>query len=140
MRRRLVSSFEGLGNVAQERGSVDVRQSLYERHHSALFVSKALGWHPVAQQTRGEILHVHAGKDGSIRAVLHSRDCEIVLEKGWGQRHALSGAGLVKHITGIYIPGNYILVYAPRNEAEIEVAIAMVKASIQFMTESRNQL
>jgi hypothetical protein len=140
IRRKLISRFEELGSVAQDRGLVDIKQSLYERQHSALFVSEALKWHPVAQQTRGEISHIHAGKDGSIHVVLHPRDCATVLEKGWGQRHALSGADLLKRITGIYIPINYVLVYAPRNEAEIEVAMAIVKASIQFMTESRDQL
>jgi hypothetical protein len=140
MRQKLTSRFEELGNVAQQRGLVEIKQSLYERHHSALFVSEALKWRPVAQQTRGEISHVHVGKDGSIHVVLHPKDCEIVLEKGWGQRHALSGASLLRHIMDVYIPVNYVFIYAPRNEAEIEVAMAIVKASIQFMTESRDQL
>jgi hypothetical protein len=82
MRQKLISRFEELGNVAYERGLVDVKQSLYERHHFALFVSKGLKWRPVAQQTLGEISHVHAGTDGSIHVVLHPKDCETVLEKG----------------------------------------------------------
>jgi hypothetical protein len=52
------------------------------RHHSALFVSNALMWHDVVQQTRGEISHIHTGKDGAIHAILHRRDCEMVLGKG----------------------------------------------------------
>jgi hypothetical protein len=46
----------------------------------------------------------------------------------------------LKRITGVYIPVNYVFIYAPRNEAEIQVVMAIVEASIQFMTESRDQL
>jgi hypothetical protein len=140
MRQRLITRFNALGETAQKRGLVEIKQSLYERHHSAFFVSKSLDWHVTAQQTRGEVSHVHAGKDGSIHVVLHSKDCKVVLEKGWGQRHALSGVDFMKRVAGFSLPVNYILIYAPRNEAEIEIAMVIVKASIQFMTGSREQL
>jgi hypothetical protein len=58
MRQRLIVRFQELGNVAQDGGLVEMKQSLHERHHAALFVS----------QTRGELSHVHAGKDGSTMA------------------------------------------------------------------------
>jgi hypothetical protein len=140
MRQRLITRFEALGRVAKERGLVDVKTSLYERQHSALFVSQNVEWPPVAYQSRGEISHIHAGKDGSIHVVLHPRDCMTVLEKKWGQRHALSGVESIKRVAGFAIPLNYILIYAPRDDAELEATMSIVKASIQYMTGSREQL
>jgi hypothetical protein len=32
------------------------------------------------------------------------------------------------------IPSEYLLIYAPRNDAEIEIVIEIVSASIKFMT------
>ncbi|OAK98152.1 hypothetical protein IQ06DRAFT_295514 [Phaeosphaeriaceae sp. SRC1lsM3a] len=140
MRQRLITRFEALGSVAKERGLVDVKMSLYERQHSALFVSENVEWQPIAHQSRGEISHIHAGKDGSIHVVLHPKDCMTVLEKKWGQRHALSGAESLKRIAGFSIPINYVLVYAPRDDAELEVAMTIIKASIQYMTGSKEPL
>jgi hypothetical protein len=45
-----------------------MKQSLHERHHAALFVSKALKWDELTQQSCRELSHVHAGKDGSTMA------------------------------------------------------------------------
>jgi hypothetical protein len=68
MRQRLIVRFQELGNVAQDRGLVEMKQSLHERHHAALFVSKALKWDELTQQSCRELSHVHAGKDGSTMA------------------------------------------------------------------------
>ena len=137
IRQKLIASFEQLGHQAQVKGLIEVRQSLFERQHSALFVSKTREWHSLAQQTRGEISHIHAGLDGSIHVVLHPTDCRRVIESGWGQRHGLDGVTVLKKIAGFSLPVNYVLIYAPRDEAEIEVAMMIVKASVGFMTGAR---
>jgi hypothetical protein len=59
--------------------------------------------------------------------------------KDRGQRHTWSGANFLKR-AGVFIPISHVLVYAPRNKGEIKVAMAIVKASIQYMSESRDQL
>lgn len=140
MRQKLVSRFDAVGQAAQSKGLVEVKQSLLERHHDALFVSKVLPWHPVTVQTRGEIAHIHAGKDGSNHFVLHPKDCAEVIEKGWGQRHAFSGADILKRVLGFSLPVNYVLVYAPRDDAEVEVALMILRASIRYMTASQESL
>ncbi|KAF2712572.1 hypothetical protein K504DRAFT_372262 [Pleomassaria siparia CBS 279.74] len=139
-RKELIIRFEQLGQQAQAKGLVEVRQSLFERQHSALFVSKARDWHSVAQQTRGEISHVHAGLDGSIHVSLHPTDCKRVISMGWGQRHALDGIAVLKKMVGASLPVNYLLIYAPRDEVEIEVAMTIVRASVDFMTWTRDTL
>jgi hypothetical protein len=140
VRQELIDRFAELGNKAEQKGLVEVRQSLYERRHSALFVSKTRDWHALAQQTRGEISHVHAGLDGSIHVMLHPADCNKLFESGWAQRHAFSGVGMIKFLVGASLPVNYVLVYAPRDKAEIDIAISIVKASIQFMADTRESL
>ncbi|KAJ4369227.1 hypothetical protein N0V83_006312 [Neocucurbitaria cava] len=130
-REKLIARFQALGEAAQAKGLVDIKQSLYERRHAALFVSSTRAWHPVAQRSRGEIAHVHAGLDGSIHVTLHPGDCKKVIEAAWGQRHGLAGVGSRK-IPGS-LPVNYVLVYAPRDEAELDIVLAVVRASVAFM-------
>ncbi|KAF2257455.1 hypothetical protein BU26DRAFT_44128 [Trematosphaeria pertusa] len=140
VRQKLIRRFAELGERAQQMGLVDVKRSLYERQHVALFVAATREWHGVARETRGEISHVHAGLDGSIHVVLHPADCKKVIERGWGQRHAFSGAAVLRKLFGFSLPVNYVLVYAPRDEAEVDVTLSIVTASIQFMTGTRAAL
>ncbi|KAF2678625.1 hypothetical protein K458DRAFT_394676 [Lentithecium fluviatile CBS 122367] len=140
VRQKLIERFAALGTKAEQKGLVEVRQSLFEGHHTALFVSKTRDWHALARQTRGEISHVHAGLDGSIHVVLHPADCNKLFETGWAQRHAFSGVGAIKLLVGASLPVNYVLCYAPRDEAELDIALAIVKASIQFMARTRESL
>lgn len=103
-----------------------------------------------------EIAHVHGGNDHSLHVVLAPADCmypvscemlkrlvlmwnqgKRIIESGWGQRHAFSGSSAMKFLslgTRPDIPAEYILIYAPRTEAEIETVMHIVSASIKFMT------
>ncbi|KAF2636488.1 hypothetical protein P280DRAFT_152362 [Massarina eburnea CBS 473.64] len=138
MRKRLIDRFAELGRKAQEKELVEVKQSFYERQHSALFVSPRRNWHTVAEQTNGELSHVHAGLDGTIHVVLHPKDCKKVLDNGWGQRHAFSGSTLLQRVPRARLPVNYLLIYAPRDDAELDVALRIVEAAIQFMAGTRD--
>ncbi|KAF4338521.1 hypothetical protein FBEOM_7560 [Fusarium beomiforme] len=100
-----------------------IATSLAERHGPALFVASEKPSHPVAKRTRGEIGHMH-GSDGSIHVNLTPKDAKLVLEKGWGQRHPISG-------TVLYV--GYVMVYAPRNEDELEVLKTITRAGVRFM-------
>jgi hypothetical protein len=60
-----------------------------------------------------------------------------VIESGWGQRHPLDGVRVAKLVLGFTLPKEYILVYAPRTEEEIGLVMEVVKASVGFMTGSR---
>jgi hypothetical protein len=60
-----------------------------------------------------------------------------VIEAGWGQRHAFSGSSAMTYIslgTRPDIPAEYLLIYAPRTEAEIETVMQIIAASVKFMT------
>lgn len=70
-----------------------------------------------------EIAHMH-GSDGSMHLNLAPRDAKLVLERGWGQRHPIAG-------TILYLGD--VMVYAPRNEEELEVSQKITRAAAKFM-------
>ena len=51
--------------------------------------------------------------------MLSAADAKVVLEKGWGERHGLSGRG-------VGVPLGYVMVFAPRSVEEVEEVIGMV--------------
>ena len=56
---------------------------------------------------------------------LHPVDVSIVLSAGWGERHPLAG----KYIHGKkLLPSGFVMVYAPRQESQIETVMEIVKA------------
>jgi hypothetical protein len=64
------------------------------------------------------------GNDGSMHLNLAPKDAKLVLERGWGQRHPLSG-------TILYLGD--VMVYAPRNEEELEAVKRITRAAAKFM-------
>jgi hypothetical protein len=59
-----------------------------------------------------------------------------VIDAGWGQRHPLDGSKAFKKMTGMWLPNQYIYIYAPRDDDEIETVMGIVKASVAYMTRS----
>ena len=56
---------------------------------------------------------------------LHPLDVSIVLASGWGERHPLAG----KQIHGKkLLPSGFVMLYAPRQESEVETVMEIVKA------------
>lgn len=56
---------------------------------------------------------------------LHPLDVSTVLSAGWGERHPLAG----KYIHGKkLLPSGFVLVYAPRQESDVETVVEIVKA------------
>ncbi len=70
-----------------------------------------------------EFAHLH--EDGSFHLVMAEEDEEEVIRKGWGLHHPWKDRGV-----------NEILVYAPRNEAEIEILKSVIAASYRFASRS----
>ncbi|KAK8063961.1 hypothetical protein PG996_008613 [Apiospora saccharicola] len=77
----------------------------------------------VTKETRGEILHVHPA-DGSTHMLLSLADSRRVIETGWGERHRLSGGGM--------LPWGYTLVYAPRDEYDLGVWKKLAMAALRY--------
>ncbi|MEM9051751.1 MAG: hypothetical protein AAGC47_06835 [Bacteroidota bacterium] len=61
-----------------------------------------------------EFAHFHPDPDYSLHLGLTEEDAEIFIEKGWGEWHPMIKRGI--------LPPNIIMLYAPRNEEELEVS------------------
>ncbi|KAJ9220209.1 hypothetical protein DTO169E5_7379 [Paecilomyces variotii] len=117
---------------------LNIAPSNLEKHTSALFISD-LAPRPnplVTSSTRGEIAHVHGTAEHSVHVILSPVDSKKVIEAGWGQRHSLSGSTVFRKLFGkkraMFIPNEFLLIYAPRDEEEIKVVINIVKAAVAF--------
>ncbi|GLI82083.1 hypothetical protein PoHVEF18_010484 [Penicillium ochrochloron] len=116
---------------------VKFQQSNLEGQAEALFLADHLPITDLATTMQGEIAHIHSGNDHSLHLVMAPADCKKIIEAGWGQRHAFSGTSALTFLslgTLPDIPSEYLLIYAPRNDAEIEIVLEIVSASIKFMT------
>jgi hypothetical protein len=71
-----------------------------------------------------EFVHVHPPEDGSFHMILAPHDCKVVLAAGWGELHPMAAAG--------QFHPHAMMVYAPRDEAEVETVLAIVSAAKHF--------
>jgi hypothetical protein len=70
-----------------------------------------------------EFCHLHALPEGCIHAILPPSMVEVVVALGWAERHPLHRLGLM---------GSLVMIYAPRDEAELVVAVTIVEYARQF--------
>ena len=68
-----------------------------------------------------EFAHLHPASDGSLHLALPPAIVDDVIDDGWAERHPLAG----KH----GLPSNIVMVYGPRDDAELEIVAALVRAS-----------
>lgn len=111
--------------LAQDpRNKLQERTSCFEKHSSGLFTSI-----PITRTCGGEICHAHPS-DGSMHLTLHPSDAKVVLENGWGERHPLARGGWCRR----FVPKEFVLIYAPRDESEVDVVMGIVAASIWWVS------
>ena len=98
-------------------------------YHQALWLADELLAPPArkpkwAGLLKGEFAHPHG--EGSAHFALSLTDAATLIEKGWAERHPLSG------VRGV-LPWGFVLVYAPRDEEEFAVWKDVVLASTRFV-------
>ena len=71
-----------------------------------------------------EFAHIHPMPDGSLHAALPPEVAREALEKGWAEQHPVARLG--------YIPENVVMIYAPRDEPELEVVLKLVEESRRY--------
>jgi hypothetical protein len=120
--KELVGRLRGLAE--DERNKLTERTSCFEKHSSGLFTSV-----PITRTCGGEICHAHPS-DGSMHLTLHPADTNLILENGWGERHPLARGGWCRR----FVPKEFVLVYAPRDEKEVQVVMRIVAASIWWVS------
>jgi Family of unknown function (DUF5519) len=107
-----------------------VKKSQLENNGPALWLTPTIARQPWDSYAKGEIGHVHFEAEGSSHVKLSLTDAKEVIEKGWGERHGLSG----KSLGGKMLPWGYVMVYAPRNEEEVKVLGKIFRAGVAFMS------
>ncbi|MGH6896192.1 MAG: luciferase family protein [Geminicoccaceae bacterium] len=91
----------------------------------ALWLAEAVaGARPEAFLIGREFAHLHPPYDGSMHMMLPQGAVEELLEKGWGEPHPMARRGL--------IPPTAVMVYAPRDAAEVETILQVLAASYRF--------
>ena len=71
-----------------------------------------------------EFAHIHPMPDGSLHAALPPEVAEEAVEKGWAEQHPVARLG--------YIPENVVMIYAPRDEPELEIVLKLVEESRRY--------
>ncbi len=80
---------------------------------------------PITNQYKvldGEIAHAHPAEN-SLHVWLSEPDAKAVIEAGWGQRFPLK-----------FVPRGWVMVYAPRTNAEVDIITEIVRAGIGWVT------
>ncbi|KAJ9627703.1 hypothetical protein H2203_002915 [Taxawa tesnikishii (nom. ined.)] len=114
---------EAIDEMAASTPYLETGTSCFEKHGTGLFSTS-----PKRRTCGGEICHAHPS-DGSMHLTLHPADAKVMLEAGWGERHPLARGGWLER----FVPGGFVMVYAPRTEEEVETVMEIVKAAIWWV-------
>jgi luciferase-like monooxygenase len=79
---------------------------------------------PQAFMIDREFAHLHPAPDHSLHAMLPMEVVSDAVDAGWAEPHPVALRGL--------IPSNAVMLYAPRDEAELNVIETLVRASHAF--------
>jgi hypothetical protein len=71
-----------------------------------------------------EFAHLHPAPDHSLHAMLPLDVAQEAIDAGWAEPHPVARRGL--------IPATAVMLYAPRDAAEVDVVEALVRASHAF--------
>jgi hypothetical protein len=71
-----------------------------------------------------EFGHLHPAPDHSLHAMLPPELVDSAIDAGWAEHHPVALRGL--------IPRTAVMLYAPRDDAELEVVEALIRASHAF--------
>jgi hypothetical protein len=100
------------------------KTSCFEKHSAGLFAVT-----PITRTCGGEVCHAHPS-DGSLHMTLHPADAKLVIEAGWGERHPLAKGGWMRR----FVPKEFIMVYAPRDELEVALVMEVVCAAAWWVS------
>lgn len=79
---------------------------------------------PEAFMIGREFAHLHPDPDRSLHMMLPLNVVRLVVESGWGEPHPAAARGL--------IPNTAVMVYAPRDQVELDVVAELVETSYRF--------
>jgi hypothetical protein len=68
-----------------------------------------------------EFAHLHPARDGSLHMALPRRRAETAIAAGWAELHPIARLG--------YLPQTVVMVFGPRDDAELEIVYGLVLES-----------
>ncbi len=71
-----------------------------------------------------EFAHLHGARDGSLHLMLPPALATEAIEQGWAEPHPLARTGQA--------PPTLVMLYGPRDEAELETVWGLIEASYAF--------
>ena len=108
--------------VLEHAGKVSYALSHFEKRHPAITRTQ-----PSGAESHGEIAHIHPS-DHSMHMILSPTDAVAAIRMGWAQRHGLAGIA-------VGLPDTYVMIYAPRDERDLDVVAELLEAAIAFATQ-----
>ena len=96
----------------------------------ALWLAEEANGPPEAFMIGNEFAHLHPAPDQSLHMMLPPTLATEAIDSGWAEQHPVARRGL--------IPGNAVMVYAPRDDAERAVVEGLVRASYSFARGDRS--
>lgn len=118
IRAQLAERIMALEGVAEAPSGISVPGA------RALVLREATAGPPDAFMVGREFAHLHPPPDQSLHLTLPERRAREAIEAGWAEFHPLVEAGR--------LPPTMVMVYAPRDEAELDVVSGLVWESYQF--------
>ncbi len=115
---RLAERVFGLAGVHEEPSAISVPGA------RALVLDGLGDGPPEAFLVGREFAHLHPDPDRSLHLALSPEDARHAIERGWAEPHPAALLGLVPH--------TFVMVYAARDDEEIDVALALVRRSLAF--------
>ncbi|KAI2470491.1 hypothetical protein F4781DRAFT_174584 [Annulohypoxylon bovei var. microspora] len=91
---------------------------------NAIWLADGITMRDEMKHLKGEFAHAHA--EGSTHLILSLVDAAKAIGSGWGERHRLSGVGFL-------IPWGFVMIYAPRDEKELQVWKEFIVASGRYV-------
>jgi hypothetical protein len=79
---------------------------------------------PEAFMSGREFAHLHPGDDQSLHAMLPEELVQAAIAAGWAEPHPVARTG--------GLPRSAVMLYAPRDQAELEIVCGLVLASYRF--------
>lgn len=124
MKQKVGEIFNDL--VSRRSDRVQYQLSFFEKRHQAVFLRQPGSGHAQAQNSKGEIAHIHPS-DGSMHMIFSPTDARKIIQAGWGECHPLAGVLLG-------LPDTYLLIYPPRNEFELAVTARLLDAAVDHLS------
>lgn len=122
-----------IGKLADLPGVVWTASVISVPGAKALTLPRGLARGPLdAFMTGTEFAHLHPSPDHSLHLVLPPMVAEAAIEAGWAEQHPIARLGIIS--------SGAVMIYAPRDAYEADIAVGLVQSSYAYATGTEPKL